>query len=103
MRLWLEVQEEIFILVFNISTLFATQKPGKKWCSHEKDEFKLQRVLLPITQGIHYYFTYAESQKIQKYLSVVCILLILHILSLLFHQALDQRFSLCAGVKGVYK
>lgn len=33
----------------------------------------------------------------------MCILLILHILSLLFHQALDQRFSLCAGVKGVYK
>lgn len=31
------------------------------------------------------------------------ILLILHILILLFHQALDQRFSLCAGVKGVYK
>lgn len=31
------------------------------------------------------------------------ILLILHIFILLFHSSLDQRFSLCAGVKGVYK
>lgn len=41
-----------------------------------------------------------KDMKISQY----CVhLLILHILILLFHQALDQRFSLCAGVKGVYK